>query len=812
MSTDELLDISEAVTDSPQYRGRVRQMDAYAAALETSIAGLGKASKQLHAVSADYHTRTMDVMQRLTQLARQTPDPVVDQTLNDYATIAIEIERNRQLQAGQLQQIVVQPLLDSADSGLLYQTRQARRQIDTLQNEYESQLGKLMARHTDRGERDMDAAKQRYVQQVQLTSLDYNRLVSEHRAELLESQLSLMYAQYAYHHQAFAALRDFEPQMRRLGTHIGEVRRQAREHIDEARTTIVQPRTETGGSGYVQVGQQDSDGMLRVESLDEPHDDVPEPRRRAQRRSLASISLSPHGLFQISGYLFLRSQYSLMASWQRRWFEIRNGVLVHTLADMRDRESVPLHLCAVKRGATADARRNVFELIAPNRSYVLQAESSSELSAWKACLKQAIETSLYAHTPGASCDETRATSQPMSSPEIVSGVAVHASSSQRSDDVCDAAGQAQRMTRMRRVRGNSVCADCGHSDPEWAAVNVGSLVCIECSGVHRSLGVHVSKVRSVKLDNWEPELAQLMLRLGNSRAARIYEHSLTCERPTPDSPRETRTPYAVRKYADREFVRAFQGSPEELSAELARACGAADISGALQALAQGADAGAVDVGSGRTPLMAATSMADFAMIELLLLWGADVNQRASVTATTYAGDTAALSSAQSSASDPDTLSPGNIPDTTESDLPVCGGTALHLAVRLGNVRVVWFLVRKGAHWDTPDAYGLLPLDIALEASNVQVVMALRYAAFQKASGLTPGSLRGRRMNGAEPVDMLDLDDSFIRDWAIPPYSPCSEDGDELADDFARLPRPSADTVAKNSEDETDFGDLQMAPI
>ena len=41
------------------------------------------------------------------------------------------------------------------------------------------------------------------------------------------------------------------------------------------------------------------------------------------------------------------------------------------------------------------------------------------------------------------------------------------------------------------------------SGPDWASINLGILVCIECSGIHRSLGVHVSKVRSLTLDKWE---------------------------------------------------------------------------------------------------------------------------------------------------------------------------------------------------------------------------------------------------------------------------------------------------------------------
>ena len=107
------------------------------------------------------------------------------------------------------------------------------------------------------------------------------------------------------------------------------------------------------------------------------------------------------------------------------------------------------------------------------------------------------------------------------------------------------------------VEGNSVCADCRARGPTWArfflrfilyfiyfvdfilliyfnyffhlfsssppSINLGILVCMECSGVHRRLGTHLSKVRSLTLDKWEPELLLFMKSVGNTRSNRVFE-------------------------------------------------------------------------------------------------------------------------------------------------------------------------------------------------------------------------------------------------------------------------------------------------
>ena len=64
---------------------------------------------------------------------------------------------------------------------------------------------------------------------------------------------------------------------------------------------------------------------------------------------------------------------------------------------------------------------------------------------------------------------------------------------------------------------NRVCVDCGKSGAQWASVSHGILMCLECSGKHRGLGVHISFVRSSTMDSWSPQQLQYMVQGGNRR-------------------------------------------------------------------------------------------------------------------------------------------------------------------------------------------------------------------------------------------------------------------------------------------------------
>lgn len=89
-------------------------------------------------------------------------------------------------------------------------------------------------------------------------------------------------------------------------------------------------------------------------------------------------------------------------------------------------------------------------------------------------------------------------------------------------------GSAARMppfcrSMILQLPGNATCVDCGAPNPSWACVNYGSLICLQCSGRHRSYGIKTSVVRSVDLDHWTAHEVLKMLEGGNEQLNSFFE-------------------------------------------------------------------------------------------------------------------------------------------------------------------------------------------------------------------------------------------------------------------------------------------------
>ncbi|KII94451.1 hypothetical protein PLICRDRAFT_102180 [Plicaturopsis crispa FD-325 SS-3] len=98
---------------------------------------------------------------------------------------------------------------------------------------------------------------------------------------------------------------------------------------------------------------------------------------------------------------------------------------------------------------------------------------------------------------------------------------------------------------------NKVCVDCKHNDPRWASWNLGVFLCIRCSGIHRGMGTHISKVKSVDLDVWTPEQMESITKWGNRRANLYWEGHLKPGHVPPEHKMESfiRSKYESRRWA-----------------------------------------------------------------------------------------------------------------------------------------------------------------------------------------------------------------------------------------------------------------------
>ena len=346
-------------------------------------------------------------------------------------------------------------------------------------------------------------------------------------------------------------------------------------------------------------------------------------------------------------------------AWHKFWVVLDQGRLAE-YSNWKDRldphgDPIDLRMAAVRPALHAD-RRFCFEVITPSRKEprVYQATSDEDRINWISSINSAVQSAVEGQaaqlTPHKPVSEREGRTRDIGS--ILTGKSTSLSGSHSYHSMnsrSQSPGVNRRVTvgsrpsyirtnsnsfdshptkLLERIRaadpGNSTCADCNStSRVEWVSLNLGIILCIECSGIHRSLGTHISKIRSLTLDitSFTTDIVELLLLIGNRVSNMVWEAKLFdptsnvanhIQKPNGQSTREVRHKFIVAKYKDRIFVDQITNVPTAGGADelLLTSIKRQDVKGVLHAIALRANLNAHDRSRGTHSVFMALAAAD----------------------------------------------------------------------------------------------------------------------------------------------------------------------------------------------------------
>ncbi|XP_048106860.1 arf-GAP with SH3 domain, ANK repeat and PH domain-containing protein 2b isoform X2 [Alosa alosa] len=413
--------------------------------------------------------------------------------------------------------------------------------IEKEKREHAKQHGMIRTEFSG-GEIAEEMEKERRLFQLQMCEylLKVNEIKVKKGVDLLQNLIKYFHAQCNFFQDGLKVVESLKPTMEKLSTDLSAMK----QGQDGERKQLAQLR----------------DALKSSLQADAKED--------AQSKQNPGYSLhqlqgnKAHGT-ERSGMLYKRSE-GLRRVWQKRKCSVRNGFLTisHGTANSPPAK-LNLLTCQVKHNP--DEKRS-FDLISHDRTYHFQAEDEGECQIWISVLQNSKEEALNNAFKG----------DPEESGEnnIV-----------------------QELTRaiveeVKRMSGNSECCDCGAADPTWLSTNLGVLICIECSGIHREMGVHYSRIQSLTLDVLGTSELLLAKNIGNAVFNEVMEANLSAEdvsKPKPSSDMQTRKDYITAKYTEKRFAQRKFADATSRQHALREAVRIRDILTLLQVFAEGVD-------------------------------------------------------------------------------------------------------------------------------------------------------------------------------------------------------------------------------
>ncbi|XP_018083371.1 arf-GAP with coiled-coil, ANK repeat and PH domain-containing protein 3 isoform X4 [Xenopus laevis] len=517
------VDFEECIKDSPRFRASIDEVETDVVEIEAKLDKLVKLCSSMLEAGKTYLTTNKHFVSGIRDLSQQCKkDEMISECLDKFGDSLKEMVNYHMILFDQAQRSVRQQLHIFVKDDVR-KFKESKKQFDKVREDLDIALVKnaQAPRHKLHEVEEASSTLTITRKCFRHLALDYvlqiNVLQAKKKFEILDAMLSFMHAQYTFFQQGYSLLNELNPYMKQLASELDQlvidsaVEKREMEH----KHATIQQRTLLQDFSY-----DDSKADFNVDA--------------------------PNGVV-MEGYLFKRAS-NAFKTWNRRWFSIQNSQLVYQkkLKDVLTVVVEDLRLCTVKPCEDIE-RRFCFEVVSPSKSCMLQADSEKLRQSWIQAVQASI-ASAYRETPdNYYIERLDRTASPSTS-------SIDSASDSRERSV---KGESI-LQRVQSIAGNDQCCDCGQTDPRWASINLGITLCIECSGIHRSLGVHFSKVRSLTLDSWEPELLKLMCELGNSTINQIYEakcEHLGLKKPTSGCSRQNKEIWIKAKYVEKKFLK-----------------------------------------------------------------------------------------------------------------------------------------------------------------------------------------------------------------------------------------------------------------